>query len=57
MVTGCDSGVGHDLESCTMKIGMVKVHDIILVDTPGFDDTHMTDIEVLCLIADWLTET
>lgn len=57
MVTGRDSGVGHDLESCTTKIGMVKVHDIILVDTPGFDDTHMTDIEVLCLIADWLTET
>ena len=36
---------------------MVKVHDIILVDTPGFDDTQKTDMEILTMIADWLTAT
>ena len=36
---------------------MVKVHDIVLVDTPGFDDTNRTDKEILTLIASWLTET
>jgi len=56
-VTGHNSGIGHSLESCTADIGMVKIHDIILVDTPGFDDTHKTDMEILSLIADWLTET
>ena len=29
---------------------MVKVHDIILVDTPGFDDTQKTDTEILTMI-------
>ena len=27
-----------------------------LLDTPGFDDTHLSDMEVLGLIADWLKE-
>lgn len=57
MVTGNDSGVGHNLESCTAKITMMKAHGLILVDTPGFDDTHKTDTEVLSMIADWLTTT
>ena len=26
----------------------------MLVDTPGFNDTHRTDIEVLNLLADWM---
>lgn len=28
-----------------------------LVDTPGFDDTRMTDVDVLCALARWLEET
>jgi hypothetical protein len=28
-----------------------------LIDTPGFDDSNMTDAEVLSLIAKWLNET
>jgi hypothetical protein len=30
---------------------------VTLIDTPGFDDTNMTDGEVLSLIAKWLSET
>ncbi|KAJ8515458.1 hypothetical protein ONZ45_g7118 [Pleurotus djamor] len=36
------------------KIGEQKV---ILVDTPGFDDTNMSDTQVLEMIADWLQKT
>jgi len=30
---------------------------IIILDTPGFDDTNKTDTEVLSMIAEWLTIT
>lgn len=30
---------------------------VIVVDTPGFSDTHLTDTEVLTLIAEWLKYT
>jgi len=36
---------------------MMKVDDVVLVDTPGFDDTFKPDIEILRMLADWLTET
>jgi predicted GTPase len=49
--------VGHDLESCTAEVSMVRIDDVILVDTPGFDDTNKTDREILTMIADWLTNT
>jgi hypothetical protein len=35
----------------------IEGRKITLVDTPGFDDTHLTDREVLKLIADWLKYT
>jgi predicted GTPase len=57
MAAGDDSRVGHGLESCTREIEMVKVNDVILVDTPGFDGTHKTDREILTMIADWLAVT
>jgi len=28
-----------------------------IIDTPGFDDTHLTDTEVLRLISDWMDMT
>jgi GTPase Era involved in 16S rRNA processing len=31
--------------------------DIVFVDTPGFDDTNKTDVEVLEMLADWLNKT
>ena len=59
-----DSGIGHDLESCSSEILVVKMsfpefsdYNIVFVDTPGFDDTKRSDTEVLRMIADWLATT
>jgi hypothetical protein len=64
MATGGDKGIGHDLESCTTEIGIVHFQcpersdlDVLFVDTPGFDDTNKTDVEILNMIADWLKTT
>ncbi|KAF9489918.1 hypothetical protein BDN71DRAFT_1525719 [Pleurotus eryngii] len=64
MATGNVTGVGHDLESCTNSIDILKfqciersMQDIIFVDTPGFDDTHKSDVEILEMIAGWLKQT
>ncbi|KAF5359868.1 hypothetical protein D9756_003459 [Leucocoprinus leucothites] len=61
--TGRDIGVGHDLQSFTDDVRALRVRvpgtneDVILVDTPGFDDTHKSDYEILWLIAKWLEQT
>jgi hypothetical protein len=64
MATGIDQGVGHDLQSCTTEISIVKFQclersdlDVVFVDTPGFDDTNKTDVQILEMIADWLNKT
>lgn len=56
--------VGHELQSCTASIQHVIVphptdegRRIILVDTPGFDDTNVGDAEILRLIALWLARS
>jgi hypothetical protein len=40
----------------TPEIFPYKVGDreILLLDTPGFDHTHLSDTEILALIADWM---
>jgi len=30
--------------------------DVVFVDTPGFDDTFKSDIEILTQIAEWLVK-
>ncbi|EJD50969.1 P-loop containing nucleoside triphosphate hydrolase protein [Auricularia subglabra TFB-10046 SS5] len=50
--------VGHKLVSCTAEVQLVDavidgVH-VILIDTPGFDDTHNSDTNTLRLIANFL---
>ncbi|PPR03421.1 hypothetical protein CVT24_012690 [Panaeolus cyanescens] len=51
----------HLLESRTQSIQAYKVHinghKLILVDTPGFNDTHRSDYEILKTIATWLEST
>ncbi len=32
-------------------------HSLVLVDTPGFDDTTRTDMEILDMIGAWLEKT
>jgi len=54
--------VGHRWKSSTTDIESVSVthptdgHPIIFVDTPGFDHSSMSDMEVLTMISDWLVK-
>ena len=62
--------VGHDLKSCTNKLQHafielshiskhqeLKGRRIVIVDTPGFDDTTVDDSEILRRIAVWLASS
>jgi hypothetical protein len=58
----CQNGqtVGHSLRSRTADIRAVRAthpkggYPVVFVDTPGFDDTVKSDVEILSAIADWL---
>ena len=49
----------------TQKVRAIRIkaevpgsnEEIVLVDTPGFDDTYRTDLEILEMIAAWLKDT
>jgi len=58
--------VGHGTTSCTANLQPVvidpgdrfpslKNYRVVMVDTPGFDDTFTSDVEILKRIAAWLT--
>jgi len=60
--------VGHSLNSCTPVLQHVfifnipgrphlKGHRVVMVDTPGFDDTYTEDAEILRRIAVWLASS
>jgi hypothetical protein len=63
--------VGDALRSCTVHIQSVVVENqisskfphlpretrVVIVDTPGFNDTAASDYEILKRIADWLQES
>jgi len=55
--------VGHELRSHTDTVRATRIPsrfskgDIVLVDTPGFDDTDRSDLEILTMIGDWLAIT
>jgi hypothetical protein len=55
--------VGHKLRSFTADIRTVRIthptdgHPVLFVDTPGFDDTLKSDVEILSMIADFLVTT
>jgi len=52
---------GLTTHSGTTKVGIhaARIGDrkIYLIDTPGFDDTHRSDADVLREVADWLNES
>jgi predicted GTPase len=55
-------GEDEDLESCTSEIQVSEefVLDgrrVVLIDTPGFDDTNKSDTEVLKSIAVYLGQS
>jgi len=54
---------GSSLESCTTEVRAVRLFNhpvygdhLVFVDTPGFDDTNKSDLEVLQIIGSWLQE-
>ncbi|KAF9641969.1 hypothetical protein BDM02DRAFT_3273632 [Thelephora ganbajun] len=54
--------VGMNLESCTDKVQLAGGFNldgrrVVLIDTPGFDDTKKNDTDVLKMIADFLATT
>ncbi|KAF9449509.1 kinase-like protein, partial [Macrolepiota fuliginosa MF-IS2] len=54
---------GHKLGShtgevqCTILKGYEGNRSLVLVDTPGFDDTEKSDMEILDMISKWLEKT
>ncbi|KAJ3509700.1 hypothetical protein NMY22_g16206 [Coprinellus aureogranulatus] len=59
MVSGSQLRTSQSLKSCTEVVAatdpfVVDGRKVVLVDTPGFDDTTKTDSEILKLIADFL---
>lgn len=56
---GTGMHVGHDLRSCTQQVTAsepfnVDGQSIVLFDTPGFDDTTISDADTLKRIAEFL---
>ena len=53
--------VGHSLQSQTSEVKAIRVHfsdgiSLVLVDTPGFDDTNKSDLDILKIIARWFED-
>lgn len=62
LVSGSKLIVGDGLKSCTASVSRSNVFElfgrrIALVDTPGFDDTTISDTDVLKMIALYLATT
>lgn len=57
-----EEAIGHDLENPPADVRVVRAdckvngHNVVFVDTPPFDDSLRTDIEVLGLIAEFLVK-
>ena len=58
---GMVTTVGHGLESCTRDVKhVIAKHPsngnrrLVVLDTPGFDDTNVDEAEILKRIAFWL---
>jgi predicted GTPase len=55
---------GHGLKSCTAEIRSYRCQhadgsesNVVLIDTPGFDDTEIKDADILAGIAQWLKKS
>ena len=67
---GIDVGIGNSLASCTSTINTFRLPPpvkgsplaclgtakVVLVDTPGFDDTNKPDYEIFAMVAQWLKD-
>ena len=62
LASGSNLRIGMGLASCTAEVTLADEFTldgrrVILMDTPGFDDTSKTDTEVLRIIASFLATT
>ncbi|KAH6886759.1 P-loop containing nucleoside triphosphate hydrolase protein, partial [Thelonectria olida] len=61
LLTNSDVTISHSLAACTAEVGVYSFetsggHLVTLIDTPGFDDTHRSDTEILQDVAYFLSE-
>ena len=53
--------VGEEQESCTSEVTPMQFEldgcKGSIIDTPGFDDTTRSDMQILQMISDWLQDT
>ena len=59
LVSGSNLRVGDQLESCTAEVEVSMPFEVDgqlveLIDTPGFDNTTMSDADILNMIAVYL---
>lgn len=59
MASGSSLRIGSSLESCTAEVQLsdefiLDRRSVVLIDTPGFDDTNKSDTDILKLIAAFL---
>ena len=62
LVSGSNLRVGMGLHSCTSEVQVAKAfqldgRSVTLIDTPGFDDTEKSDVEILKMISSFLADT
>ena len=62
LASGSSLRVGTNLESCTDEVNTVDPfpldgRPVVLIDTPGFDDSSKSDTEILKSIAAYLAST
>lgn len=61
LLSGSDLRIGEGLEACTAEVQRSLPFEldgkrVVLVDTPGFDDTAKSDAEILGLVVDYIAE-
>ena len=62
LASGSNLRVGMNLKSCTVKVELANEFTldgrrVILIDTPGFDDTSRSDADIPEMIAAFLATT
>ena len=62
MISNSELEMGHGLRSCTASVGRSQPFEFLgkhvtLIDTPGFDDTTVSDTDILKMIALYLSTT
>jgi predicted GTPase len=62
LASGSELHVGETLESCTDEVNATAPFEfegrqVVLVDTPGFDDTDKSDTDILLMISEYLAQS